>query len=55
MTALQGGCYLTFLLVVLQGHEGGNVYFILANPPDNRGGILLPMEGNKFQVIGRHY
>ena len=35
----------------MQGpHEGGTVYFILANPPDNRGGIIFPVEGNKFQV-----
>jgi hypothetical protein len=34
----------------MQGHEGDMVYFILANPPDNRGGIIFPVEGNKFQV-----
>jgi hypothetical protein len=39
------------LVIMAQGKEGGTVYFILASPPDNRGGILLPMEGNKFQVM----
>jgi hypothetical protein len=42
--------YLRSWLLVKQGHEGGMVYFILANPPNNRGSIIFPVEGNKFQV-----